>query len=253
MDSPRTRARDAAALQRRASLVQQFFETLVVMKHRGDRTAFATNLARRQWGFVTEDEVRLVLESMMETELSKEEGCKEAFELLDEGVFEIGPKNYVQLKQIAKDTLQFSFHAVRIQTADAMSEGIPGMPYPLSRQTSSDEATRTCWVGGLVSGTTPEALSDALSMFGGVESVSIRDKGPHAGNTGHGANSWAFVRFLGAPAAANAVRETLTTPVMLDGVELSIQPVDTEMLEARKAESGMVGASAAVWGAARGR
>ena len=65
-------------------------------------------------------------------------------------------------------------------------------------------------------------------------------------------NSWAFVRFSGAPAAASAVRETLTTPAVLSGVELSIQAMDTEMLAARKADKGMVGARAVVWGA-RGR
>lgn len=86
MDSPRTRAVNVETLQRRAGLVQQFFETLVVMsQHRGDRNAFATNLAARQWCFVTAEEVKLVLESMMESELSQEEGCEEAFEMLDEG------------------------------------------------------------------------------------------------------------------------------------------------------------------------
>ena len=167
-------------------------------------------------------------------------------------MFEIGAGNFIQLNRIAKDTLQYQFHKVEIRTVDGMSAGIPGMPYPLTRQTSADEATRTCWVVGLASGTTPEGLSAALSQFGGVESVSIRDKGPNAGNIGHGESSWAFVRFSGAPAAASAVRETLTTPVVLSGVELSIQAVDTEMLAARKADESMVGASAAAWGA-RGR
>ena len=249
--SPRTQ-RDAAAaretMQRRANLVQQFFEALVAMRYRGDRGTFASNLAAVHYSFVTVEDVRVVLESMMEMELAKEDGCTTAFALLDEGLFELAPQHFVELHQIACDTLQYRLHG-GLQIQSTLPEGVPE---PQSQQSSAADAARTCWVGGLPDGTTVEQVVELMGQFGKVDSGSMRDKSQGAGTHLNSGSSYAFVKFEDASSAVAATRHVLTTPLLLGACELKVEKVDHEMLQARRGRKASIGASNAVWEASRG-
>ena len=74
LGSPQAPAQEGARLP----FVESFVETLVVMRHGGDQTAFARHLATVQYAFVSLDELRALLESMHQDEMANEEGCRSA-------------------------------------------------------------------------------------------------------------------------------------------------------------------------------
>lgn len=226
---------DQVEFQRRASLVEQFVETLIVMKHGGDQRAFAENLATAQFAFVSVDKLRPVLQSMQQEEMAAEDGCKAAFEGLDGGTYTLG-NAFVELRQIARDTLQYRLVASQIESAARTSEGVP---VAVSRQPSSDDATRTCWVGGIPDKTSVEQLKQQMAQFGEVVSCSMRAKP---------GGSYAFVVYATSSGALAAQEGQLS----LGGVELKVDSVDLERLQARKGRRASIGASNAVWEAARG-
>ena len=229
-------AADQEQAQRRTSLVEQFVEALIVMKHGGDQQAFAEHLASVQFAFVSEDKLRAVLHSMQQEEMAMEEGCKTAFEYLDGGNYMLG-NAFVQIRQIARDTLQYRLVASKIESTARVSEGVP---VALSRQPSRDDAGRTCWVGGIPDKTSVEQLQQLMAQFGEVVSCSMRAK-PAGG-------SYAFVVYASSSEAQAAQNGTLT----LGGAELKVDSVDLDRLHARKGRRASIGASNAVWEAARG-
>ena len=221
---------DQEEAQQRTSLVEHFVETLIVMKHGGDQQAFATNLASVQFAFLSVDKLRAVLHGMKQEEMAAEEGCKSAFGYLDGGNYMLG-NAFVELRQIASDTLQYRLVASHIQST--------GGPVALSRQLSTDDATRTCWVGGIPDKTSVEQLQQAMARFGSVVSCSMRAK------TG---GSYAFVVY----SSSTEARSAQEGQVSLNGEALIVNSVDLERLHARKGRRASIGASNAVWEAARG-
>ena len=221
---------DQEEAQRRTSLVEQFVETLIVMKHGGDQQAFATTLASVQFAFLSVDKLRAVLQGMQQEEMAAEEGCKSAFTYLDGGNYMLG-KAFVELRQIASDTLQYRLVESHIESTAG--------PVALSRQVSTDDATRTCWVGGIPDKTSVEQLQQTMAQFGSVISCSMRAK------TG---GSYAFVVFSSSSEARTAQEGKVT----LNGVALQVDSVDLERLHARKGRRASIGASNAVWEAVRG-
>ena len=226
--------RDDARLQ----FVESFVEALVVMRHGGDQTAFARHLATSQYAFVALDELRGLLESIHQDEMANEEGCRSALELLDGGYYTIG-SSFVELRQIASDTLQYRLTSPRIQSSSHVSEGVPSSK-PLSRMASTDDAARTCWVGQIPDNTSVQQVEDQMAQFGRIVSCSMRAK--------PGGASYAFVVFESSSAAVAAQSAT----VLLGGARLKVDSVDYERLQARKGRRASIGASNAVWQAARG-
>lgn len=228
----------AQELGARLPFVESFVETLVVMRHGGDQTAFARHLATVQYAFVSLDELRALLESMHQDEMANEEGCRSALEFLDGGYYTIGSINsYVELRQIASDTLQYRLTTPKIQSTARVSEGVP---VALSRQASTDDAARTCWVGAIPDNTAVQQVEDTMAQFGKIASCSMRAKS--------GGGSYAFVVFESSSAAVTAQGGT----VLLGGSQLKVKSVDHERLQARKGRRASIGASNAVWQAARG-
>ena len=233
MESGSPQAAQEAA---RLPFVESFVETLVVMRHGGDQTAFARHLATVQYAFVSLHELRALLESMDQDEMANEEGCRSALEFLDGGYYTIG-SSYVELRQIASDTLQYRLTTPKIQSTARVSEGVP---VALSKQASTDDVARTCWVGAIPDNTAVQQVEDTMAQFGKIASCSMRAKS--------GGGSYAFVVFESSSAAVTAQGGT----VLLGGSQLKIKSVDHERLQARKGRRASIGASNAVWQAARG-
>ena len=178
MESGSPQAAQEAA---RLPFVESFVETLVVMRHGGDQTAFARHLATVQYAFVSLHELRALLESMDQDEMANEEGCRSALEFLDGGYYTIG-SSYVELRQIASDTLQYRLTTPKIQSTARVSEGVP---VALSKQASTDDVARTCWVGAIPDNTAVQQVEDTMAQFGKIASCSMRAKS--------GGGSYAFV------------------------------------------------------------
>lgn len=237
--TPSPRSHDLARQEAevRTSLVGNFVETLVMMLHGGDQTAFAGQLAVAQFAFVSVDEMGTILEHMEQGEMAREEGCKQAFDLLDGGHYAISD-TVVELRQIASDTLQYRLTPYQIESTARVSEGVP---VPLGRHNSVDDAALTCWVGGIPNKTSVQQVEDLMAQFGFVESCSMRAK--------QNGGSYAFVKFS---AASSAVKAQAAAPVLMGGVKLKVDKVDYSMLQARRGTKATIGASNAVWQAARG-
>ena len=161
MESGSPQAAQEAA---RLPFVESFVETLVVMRHGGDQTAFARHLATVQYAFVSLHELRALLESMDQDEMANEEGCRSALEFLDGGYYTIG-SSYVELRQIASDTLQYRLTTPKIQSTARVSEGVP---VALSRMASADDAARTCWVGAVPDNTSVQQVEEVMAQFGEI-------------------------------------------------------------------------------------
>ena len=234
--SPRSEQEDLPTPRLRTNLVEQFVETLVMVQHGGDQQKFARHLATVQYAFVSLDQLRALLEHMQQPEMAQEEGCKSSLSYLDGGNYTMGG-GFVELRQIASDTLQLRLTSPQIKSTSRVSEGVP---VQLSRQQSADDASQTCWVGGIPDNTSVEQLKELMGQFGVVDSCSMRAK--------PGGSSYAFVKYT----SASAAQAALGGSAALGGVQLKVDKVDYDRLKARRGRKASIGASNAVWEAARG-